>query len=314
MKNIKNLLLVFAVIITILLSSCANENGNEIIEETGSIRAVFTSSQVSGRSNVKRGDIYAWIKDVTILAESVNTNYSVSESYDLINQDDSSYDEAEDLFKLNDVALGQNYVSASTTTDSHTILDYNIGFKSSWSTQDWMDRMMEDYNPYAIYSTDSPILVNVTSEDSSPIALQMNTDNSRVLATVSMASNNVNAQYLEDNFTSTASIKLETITGVIRNLGEVTIGNDQNNMYQDKFATLYWSNQESVGGAKFTVTVTVVNNITGNQVAQDSSTYTLESSTNYRCDFVMDVDQGELFRDAQIDLIWQNWNEVELGN
>ena len=103
MKNIKNLLLVFAVIITILLSSCTNENGNEIIEETGSIRAVFTSSQVSGRSNVKRGDIYAWIKDVTILAESVNTNYSVSESYDLINQDDSSYDEAEDLFKLNDV-------------------------------------------------------------------------------------------------------------------------------------------------------------------------------------------------------------------
>ena len=85
-------------------------------------------------------------------------------------------------------------------------------------------------------------------------------------------------------------------------------------MYQDKFATLYWSDQESVGGAKFTVTVTVINNITGNQVAQDSSTYTLESSTNYRCDFVMDVDQGELFRDAQIDLIWQNWNEVELGN
>ena len=66
----------------------------------------------------------------------------------------------------------------------------------------------------------------------------------------------------------------------------------------------------SIGGAKYRVTVTVIRNSDSVQVAQADRVVTLQNSTSYRCNFVMNVDSNELFGDVQLDLIFQEWIEA----
>lgn len=116
-----------------MLISCSEEGVDDAAMQTSSIQAVIASDQpnTQGRTDVKRGNIYAWVKDVTIVAESQVTNYTAQEDYDLLDSGDDGYDDAAALFQLNDVALGQNLVSASTTSNVTPTTVYDANGDSS---------------------------------------------------------------------------------------------------------------------------------------------------------------------------------------
>jgi hypothetical protein len=289
-----------------MLISCSEEGVDDAAMETSSIQAVIASDQptTQGRTDVKRGNIYAWVKDVTIVAESEMTNYTVQEVYDLLDSGDNGYDDANVLFQLNDVALGQNLVSASTTSNVTPISIYDPNGDSSVQTkQDFITNHVENTNPYALYATDSPVLVDVLQNGTSPIQLQMNTKNARLISAISMNRTNANAQYLTDNFTSTSKVEIKEVGGSWTTVDESVITDDL-------YSTFYWSDTNSIGGAKYRVTVTVVRNSDGQQMAQADRLVTLVNSTSYRCNFVMNVDSNDLFGDVELDLIWQQWVEA----
>jgi hypothetical protein len=290
----KVLVLLVLLVGSILLFSCSKDESSEIVREVASIQAVIASDQPStaGRTDVKRGDIYAWVKDVTIVAESQMTNYTAQEVYDLLDSGDAGFNNAAALFQLDEVALGQNLVSASTTSDE-TVL----------TKEAFITNHIENTDPYALYQTDAPVSVDVLSSGTSAIQLQMNTPNARLISAISMNRTNANAQYLTDNFTSTSKVEIKEVGGSWTTVDESVITDDL-------YSTFYWSDTNSIGGAKYRVTVTVVRNSDGQQMAQADRVVTLVNSTSYRCNFVMNVDSNDLFGDVELDLIWQQWVEA----
>jgi hypothetical protein len=295
------------VVLLLVFTSCnENENVANDFTETGSIQAIVgtTQSNTASKTSVKRGAIYAWVKDVTIVAESTVTNYDVDETFDLLNSDDDGHNNADALFQLNDVALGPNMVSATTTSNVEPITEYSSnGDTSVQSKQNWINSHINNTNPYAVYQTDEPVEANVLQSGTAPISLQMNTQNARLISAISMNGYNENAQYLTDNFTSTSKIEIKSASGDWETVGESVITDEL-------YSTFYWSDVNSIGGAKYRVTVTVIRNSDSVQVAQADRVVTLQNSTSYRCNFVMNVDSNELFGDVQLDLIFQEWIEA----
>ncbi len=289
-----------------MLFSCSEERIDDATMQTSSIQAVMAASQpsTSGRTDVKRGTVYAWVKDVTIEAESQVTVYTAQETYDLLDDGDAGYDDAAVLFQLNDVALGQNLVSASTTSNVAPITEYGDDGDSSVQTKaDFIADYVDNVNPYAVYQTDAPVSVDVLQSGTSPIQLEMNTQNARLISAISMSPNNDNAQYLTDNFTATSKVEIKEVGGSWTFVNESVITDDL-------YSTFYWSDTNSIGGAKYRVTVTVVRNSDGVQVAQADRVVTLVNSTSYRCNFIMNVNENKLFGDVELDLIWQEWVEA----
>ena len=289
-----------------LMTSCSEEGVNELVMETSSIQAVISSTQpnTASRTDVKRGTIYSWVEDVTIVAESQMTNYIAQEIYDLLDNGDAGYSDAAALFQLNDVALGQNLVSATTTSNVTPITEYDSsGDTSIQSKQNWIHNHIDNTDPYAIYATDAPVSVEVLQSGTSPIQLEMNTQNARLISAVSMSSNNANAQYLTDNFTSVSKVEIKEVGGAWTLVDASTITDEL-------YSKFYWSDVNSIGGAKYKVTVTVTRNSDGVVMAQDDRIVTLTNSTSYRCNFVMNVDSNELFGDVELDLIFQEWIEA----
>ena len=289
-----------------LVTSCSEEGVDEAAMQTSSIQAVMTAAQPStaGRTDVKRGTIYAWVKDVTIEAESQVTNYKAQETYDLLNTDDDGYDDAAALFQLNDVALGQNLVSASSTSNVTPTTVYDANGDSSVQTKaDFISNHVVNTNPYAVYQTDSPVTVDVLQSGTSPIQLEMNTQNARLISAISMSPSNANAQYLTDNFTATSKVEIKEVGGSWTLVNESVITDEL-------YSTFYWSDTNSIGGAKYRVTVTVVRNSDQVQVAQADRVVTLADSTSYTCNFVMNVSENKLFGDVELNLIWQEWIEA----
>ena len=302
----KKVILSVMVLATMLISCSESSNEMNDLQETGSIQAVISPAQsnTASRTDVKRGSVYAWVKDVTIVAESTVTNYDVDETYDLLNSDDAGYSDADALFQLNDVALGPNMVSATTTSNVTPVTEYDAsGDTSIQSKQNWIHNHINNTNPYAVYQTDAPVSANVLQSGTAPIQLEMNTQNARLISAVSLNSNNANAQYLTDNFTSTSKVEIKDVSGSWVTVGESTITDEL-------YSTFYWSDVNSIGGAKYKVTVTVIRNSDGVQMAQADRLVTLANSTSYRCNFVMNVDQNELFGDVELNLIWQEWIEA----
>ena len=289
-----------------LVTSCSEEGVDEAAMQTSSIQAVMTAAQPStaGRTDVKRGTIYAWVKDVTIEAESQVTAYTAQETYDLLNTDDDGYDDAAVLFQLNDVALGQNLVSASSTSNVTPTTVYDANGDSSVQTKaDFISNHVDNTNPYAVYQTDSPVTVDVLQSGTSPIQLEMNTQNARLISAISMSPSNANAQYLTDNFTATSKVEIKEEGGSWTLVNESVITDEL-------YSTFYWSDTNSIGGAKYRVTVTVVRKSDGVQVAQADRLVTLADSTSYTCNFVMNVSENKLFGDVELNLIWQEWIEA----
>jgi len=289
-----------------LVTSCSEEGVDEAAMQTSSIQAVMAAAQpsTSGRTDVKRGTVYAWVKDVTIEAESQVTVYTAQETYDLLDSGDDGYDDAAVLFQLNDVALGHNLVSASTTSNVTPITEYGSDGDSSVQTKaDYISNHVDNTNPYAVYQTDSPVSVDILQSGTAPIQLEMNTQNARLISAVSMSPSNANAQYLTDNFTATSKVEIKEVGGSWTLVDESVITDEL-------YSTFYWSDTNSIGGAKYRVTVTVVRNTDGVQVAQADRLVTLTNSTSYRCNFVMNVNENKLFGDVELDLIWQEWIEA----
>ncbi len=294
------------VLLSVFTSCNENENVDNNFTGTGIIQATVlpTQSNTASKTDVKRGSVYAWVKDVTIVAESTVTNYDVNETYDLLNSGDAGYNDADVLFQLNDVALGLNMVIATTTSNVTPITEYDAsGDTSTQSKQNWIHNHIDNSNPYAVYQTDAPVEANVLQSGTAPIQLEMNTQNARLISAISMNGYNANAQYLTDNFTSTSKVEIKEVGGGWTLIGESIITDEL-------YSTFYWSDVNSIGGAKYRVTVTVVRNSDGVQMAQADRLVTLQDSTSYRCNFVMNVDSNELFGDIQLDLIWQEWIEA----
>ena len=295
-------------ILLITITSCSDSEVNEVMfQETGSIQAIIATAQPSNtaaRTDVQRGTIYAWVNDVTITAESATTNYTAEEAFDLLDSGDTGYSDADVLFQLNDVALGANLVSAVTTSNVTPITVYNAnGDTATQSKQNWIQNHVNNTNPYALYETDAPVSANVLQTGTAPISLEMNTQNARLISAISMNSNDANAQYLTDNFTSTSKVEIKEVGGAWTLVAESTITDEL-------YSTFYWSDENSIGGAQYRVTVTVVRNSDDAVMAQADRLVTLANSTSYRCNFVMNVDNNELFGDAELNLIWQNWTEA----
>ena len=287
-----------------LFASC-EKMGEVSISETGSIQAVIAPQESpQARTNVKRGAIYAWVKDVTILAESQSTNYTAEETYDLLDSGDAGYNNADALFQLEDVALGPNLVSASSTSNVTPITIYDANGDSSVLTKAaFISNYKDNVNPYAVYATTSPVAANVLQSGTPPISLEMDTKNARLISAISMDPNDPNAQYITDNFTATSKVEIKEVGG------SWTVVNQS--VITDKlYSSFYWSDVNSIGGAKYRVTVTVVKNSDGTLVAEDDRIVVLANSTSYRCNFIFNVDDGELYGDVELNLIWQKWVEA----
>lgn len=301
----KKVLLLLVLIIA--FTSC-NENESLSVEPTSSIQAVIATSQDSNqsRTDVKQDGIHAWVKDVTIIAESTETGHVSQDTFDLIALGEAGYNQASAVFNLDNVALGDNNISASSTTDVIGVTEFST-VPSGVSKNDWIMNHVDNTSPYAVYSTDSPVSVDVLQSGTAAISLPMNTKNARLVSAISVGNSDGNNQYITDNFTAVLTTEVKYPGGGWNVVPHVS-GAQSTVITHESFASFYINDEYSVGGTivKFTVAFSKNN---GELVSQRSRTVTLSESVSYRCNFRYLVETNELFGDIEMSLIWQDWTE-----
>lgn len=283
--------LVLALGIILLLASCSQEETETQGVQTRDV--VFTIDQPSTPTGkqIKRSNIPVWVNTIKIKATSNVFAYSVEDNYTFDQQNGASF------IGLDNVAIGANTFTASTTTDSPqffqlTNFTVNSGnFDSKFSTA--LDNI-DNENPYVLYTGTKT--ETIASTGSSVVALPMLTNNGRILS-VFQVTDQLKTLGLQAKIT--ASVTGETSQTAI------TKGNET--------VTFKWSNANAVGDKEvtFKVEVSAIN-------AQNTILKAYEvkqkivASTSISCFYTINSDGITLTKnDVKITLNFQEWkNEI----
>lgn len=170
--------LVLALGIILLLASCSQEETETQGVQTRDV--VFTIDQPTTAptgKQIKRSNIPIWVNTIKIKATSNVFTYSTEDNYTFDQTNGASF------IGLDNVAIGANTFTASTTTDSPqffqlTNFTVNSGtFDSKFSTA--LDNI-DNENPYVLYTGSKT--ETIASTGSSVVALPMLTNNGRILS------------------------------------------------------------------------------------------------------------------------------------
>lgn len=277
-------------LITIVLASCTTEYvQSDKVSITADVFQNAPSPSPSGK-NIKRGTIYAWVKEVTLSATNFETGYVASEVFTLVDNNSSNTNSG--TFRLDNVAIGQNAIRATSTTSSIGALSFGDNIKSPSQTITDAVKL----NPYAVYST-IPLMEDIRRTPNNVIKVPMHTLNGRVIGVFSSSESYVLANY-----------KLEVKADVIKTNGvRVNIGTSF--ITSTNSPKFYWSDEESVDGTEVLYTINVISKRTNKIEHTFTESITLKGSTSYSCNYVVKT-STELFKDDnKFDFVFQKWNE-----
>jgi len=279
--------LVLALGIILLLASCSQEETETQGVQTRDV--VFTIDQPSTPTGkqIKRGSIPVWVNTIKIKATSNVFTYSTEDNYTFDQTNGASF------IGLDNVAIGANTFTASTTTDSPqffqlTNFTVNSGnFDSKFSTA--LDNI-DNENPYVLYTGSKT--ETIASTGSSVVALPMLTNNGRILS-VFQVTDQLKTLGLQAKIT--ASVTGETTQTAITKFNEIV--------------TFKWSNANAVADKEVTykIEVSAIN-------AQNTILKTYEvkqkivASTSISCFYTINSD-GITFtkNNVTIALNFQEW-------
>jgi hypothetical protein len=282
MKNFLIKPIMFALLI-IGFISCNEQDAMEgIADRTDLHFTVNPTSRAAQRSDIKRGNIYAWVKDVTIKAQGHLTGHVSEDTFNIV---PDSTQGASHTPKLKDVELGINTITASTTTDSPKLATiYPVNLQGVNLNN--LFKTYEDKNPYATYDSESEH--NIT-RNGGPITLDMTTQHGRRISIFRLG----DSQYVQRNFTFVLNSYVDNQLvgqGTARAKGGLVF---------------YWSNHEALKGKK---AIHIVHVKKGNRVVKVFRVEEeIHASTSNSCLYTV-LSSRELLKDEQaFKFNWQPW-------
>lgn len=277
--------------VSIAMFSCATE---DVAGDKTSITATMIQNapRVSAATSkeVKRGSIYAWVKDITLTATNNETGHVASELFTLVDNNASGADSG--VFRLNDVAIGVNSIRATSTTNSIGVASLT---DQTDSPKDILSKIIKT-NPYAVYN--SPVLnENIQHTPNNVIKIPMNTNNGRIIGVFSASD-----VYLLKNYKVIVSASIIKLDNTILNLGtkQITATNS---------AQFYWSDESAVQGAKVRYSIAIVSIKTGAIVNTMYEEVSVKASVSYSCNYVINTPTNLLKDDNKFDFVFQPWKE-----
>ncbi len=280
----KKVLLVLLVAVALL--GCEREVNVEVTVppcEDQSCEGAIIQLAPQARGPVDRGTMYAWIKDITVVAtDDQNVNYG--DVFTLV--DDNS---GADGFYLENVPNQQiiDFSASSTSKD-----DGAGKFLANTGNPDNLDGFVGRM-PYAKYATDAPVSQFINTGDNL-VNLQMNTDHGRLISSFQLAND---IQYNNPNNNNLPMYKL-----VVKRDGVSEVASGQSGV------VAYWNNEDSVGGVSQSFTVEIQNYQTGDIVYTRTITETFVASTSTTNKYVVGLDFVD-FSTVEVTFTWQVWDE-----
>ncbi len=279
--------IILSLTIILLLSSCSTDETPQAQVQTKNV--VFTIDQPSNTTGkqIKRLNIPVWVNTIKIKAVSNVFTYSTEDNYTFDLQNGASY------IGLDNVAIGANAFTASTTTDSpqfFQLTNYTVNagtVETKFATA--LDNI-DNENPYVLYTGNTT--ATIAAIGSSVVALPMVTNNGRILS-VFQVTDQLKSLGLQAKITT--SVAGETTQTAI------TKGNE--------LVTFKWSNANAVGDKEVTYKVEVS---AINAQATILKTYEVKqkviASTSLSCFYTIDSTGITLTKnDVKITLNFQEW-------
>lgn len=291
MKTIFKFLIV---LILGLFYSCSTDETQETgttIQKTSVAFIVDQPSAQTAGKQIKKTGIPVWVNSIKIKAVSnVFTNYETSDNYAFDNQNGASY------ISLDNVAIGSNSFTSTTTTDSpqfYQLTNFTVNsgsFEAKFATA--LDNI-DNENPYVLYAGNTTAIIS--SAGSSIVTIPMTTLNGRILS-VFQVTDQLKSLGLQAKITASA-------TGETTQTA-ITKGNE--------LVTFKWSNANSVNEKEVTykVEISAIN-------AQSTILKTYEvkqkviASTSLSCFYTINSDGISLSKnDVKITLNFQEWKDL----
>lgn len=274
--------------ISTLFFSCA---ADDVPRDKTSISAIVVQNlPATTAKEVKRGHIYAWVKDITLTATNNETRHSATDLFTLV--DNSAPGGEAGIFRLNNVAIGVNTIKATSTTNT-------VGSVSFTSQTEHAKELLAKCigaNPYAVYN--SPVLTEDIQHDfNNVIKIPMNTENGRVIGVFSLAD-----AYLINYYDINVSPTVVEVNGT--RLALETKALTENNRLQ-----FYWSNEQALQGARVEYGICIYSKLTGKLVNKLIDTVIIKASVSYSCNYVIKTPTILFKEDNKFDFVFQPWKE-----
>lgn len=276
MSTIKKMLLVL--VLAIVLIGCEKET-IIVIEDDHCEECVGATVSLSpqARGPVDRDGMFAWIKDITIVAED-EQSVDYGDVFTLV--DDNS---GTDGFYLTNVPTREiiDFSASSTSVESVHNGQTLVGGVDPNNLDLFVGRL-----PYAEYATSSPVSQYIENGDNL-VYLQMNTEHGRLISSFQLATSIQSGYDLivvrgADNETSNGSL------GIVS----------------------YWNSVSSTDGQTQTFNIEVRDAQTQSLVYTRTVTETIVASTSTTNKYVVGLDFVESST-VEVIFSWQVWNEDE---
>lgn len=275
---------------SIMLFSCTTDNV-ELADKTSVVMDIVQDIPAASKNEkeVKRGSIYAWVKDISLSATNNETGHNASELFTLV---DNLPGADGGVFRLDNVAIGLNTIKASSTTN--TIGSVSLTTQTD-AVKDILSKSIKA-NPYAVYNSPD-ITEDIQSTPNNVIRVPMNTINGRVIGVFSCTD-----AYLLRNY------KLFVTASILKSDGSVSIiGTNQ--ITEANNSQFYWSNENSIQGAKVTYMIDVVSIKSNKLVNTMVETVIVKASTSYSCSYEIKTPDSLFKNDNKFDFVFQKWVE-----
>jgi hypothetical protein len=269
--------------------SCTSEEVSDKTSISASI-SQESSSKNSTSKEIKRGSIYAWVKDITLVSTNNETGHVAKELFTLVDNDTPGAESG--VFRLNNVAIGINSIKATSTTNTTGEASFNYSTESS---KDIISKSISK-NPYAVY--ESPLLSeNIQHNPNNVIKIPMNTNNGRVIGVFSAKDD-----YLLKNYKIIVSADIVEANGDVLSLGSKQITSLNS-------ALFYWSNENAIQGAKVKYVISIFSIKTGLLVNTMQEEVAVKSSISYSCNYLISTPTNFFKDDNKFDFVFQPWKE-----
>lgn len=283
----KKILLFLSLIVLSVTSCTSDETETSTVPQTTSVVATIAtpSSSTTGK-NVNRGNIFAWVKDINVTANSTVWSYSTNTVFNLVPTGGASN------FIIDNVAVGANQFVANTTTNSSEVYSLTV---VSTGTASALKTSLVAHNPYALYNgSTNTVISNGTTN---VVNLAMQTTHGRIISIF---------QFDED--VQLRANTEATITAEVNGKAVLTSAKFSNT----GLVAFEWSDATSIVGKEVKFTVKVYDK---NGTKSLLKTYTVTSdkikaSTSTSC--IYDITRDQIINTTdEVKFTWQPWVEED---
>jgi hypothetical protein len=286
----------FLTLIALSLTSCTSDDAQNTdaasIEKTSVVATIATPTNNTTSKNVNRGSIFAWVSSINVTATSTAWLYNTSETFNLVASGGDS------AFTIDNVALGANNFTATTTTNTTPVLAFNV---VTTGTATALKTALTAHNPYALYT--GATSKNISATTLNTIDLQMNTIYGRVISIFEF----------ENDAQLRANTKA-TITATVSGTGITTTTLTSPLFSNTDLVSFEWSNASSLVGKQVNYVITIYDKANPSVVV---ATYpvvlptVIKASTSISC--IYQINRDKVINDSpdEVRFTWQAWVNEE---